>query len=336
MMHRVFRSGLCWLLCGALAMAGCASGGAAPLAPALTPPRLTPAPQVTATTTSTLAQATLPSTQTIAPPTSTPSPARTPEPTATATPTAIPTGISLDVGYIHQNGQNPFTAVVQYKDMTGSVVTQTVHFLLYLPASYGKDLAKKWPLMIYLHGSGTRGNIISMVRQSSLPKILDETAEFPFIVISPQCPADSAMWSSQIDSLNALLDLVIAGYSVDPQRVYATGFSMGGFGTWEFALRYPGRFAAIAPVAGGYIFQSSMIPANLCDLKNLPVWVFHGDQDESVAPEQDISLVNALRACGGNVRFTYYKGAGHLETGARAYANATLYTWFAAQKKSAL
>jgi predicted peptidase len=102
---------------------------------------------------------------------------------------------------------------------------------------------------------------------------------------------------------------------------------MGGFGTWEFALRYPQRFAAIVPVAGGYIYQSAALPPNLCDLKDLPVWVFHGGKDTNVAPEQGTSLVDALKACHGNVRLTFYPDANHADTAAKAYTTPELFQW---------
>jgi predicted peptidase len=164
------------------------------------------------------------------------------------------------------------------------------------------------------------------------------------MVISPQLPGSQPFssqaatmqiqnWSGMIEALNILLDQVIASYPVDSQRLYLTGLSLGGFGTWEFALRYPQRFSAIVPIAGGYQFQSDAIPAGICDLKNLPVWVFHGGQDITVLPKQDQSLVEALQECGGNVRFTFYPDANHAQTWQRAYADPELWQWLLEQTR---
>jgi predicted peptidase len=132
--------------------------------------------------------------------------------------------------------------------------------------------------------------------------------------------------------LKILLDQIQAKYSVDPLRVYLTGLSLGGFGTWEFALREPQRFAAIAPIAGGYKYGSQEIPENICALKDVPVWAFHGAQDSAVRPAQSADLVRALKACGGNARLTLYPNAGHADSWEQAYADPELYRWLLAQR----
>jgi predicted peptidase len=202
-----------------------------------------------------------------------------------------------------------------------------VSYLLYLPVDYGKDPQQKWPLILFLHGSGERGSDLELLKRQPLPKTLDRQKDFPFIVISPQLSLAMANWSDLIEPVKTLLDQIQASYSVDTQRIYLTGLSMGGFGTWEFALRYPRRFAAIVPIAGGYRFQSHAIPENICDLKDLPVWVFHGAQDTNVLPAQSEEMVEALRACGGKVRFTLYPDADHSASWTRAYANPDVYKW---------
>ena len=119
---------------------------------------------------------------------------------------------------------------------------------------------------------------------------------------------------------------------MDPQRIYLTGLSMGGAGTWAFALRHPGRFAAIVPVAGFYRYQSREVPADIGGLRDLPTWVFHGTQDTSVQLYQAEVLVEALKACGGSVRFTVYEDAGHEDTWREAYGDPALFEWLAAQR----
>jgi predicted peptidase len=134
-----------------------------------------------------------------------------------------------------------------------------------------------------------------------------------------------------IDPLNALLDQIQGEYSIDPFRVYLTGLSMGGFGAWEFALRYPTRFAAIVPVSGGYREGSHVVPENICDLKDVPIWVFHGGRDTIVLPFHSEILVEALQACGSDVRFTRYPDAEHEDGFLRAYAEPELFPWLFAQ-----
>ena len=312
-------------LVGTGLLAACAAGAPLPIdtATALPAPLLSPVPTIFLPSITESPSLT---------PSPWPMPSRPAAPTITIlpSPTLEPTGIFPE-GY--PAGQNPYRAVVSYPGVFNERMTRTIHFLLYLPASFGKDPARRWPLLIYLHGSGERGNNLALVQAKLLPQFLNSQPDFPFIVLSPQCPANYATWSAQIDTLNALIDQILARYPVDPKRITLSGFSMGGFGAWEFALRYPQRFAAIAPVAGGYLFQSDALPPNLCDLKDLPVWVFHGGQDTSVPPEQDISLVNALKACQGHVHLTYYPDANHMTTAERAYSTPELFQWLAAQSR---
>ena len=203
-----------------------------------------------------------------------------------------------------------------------------VDYLLYLPKSYPKS-RKRWPLMLFLHGAGERGNDLEKVKMHGPPKLIaQEGKEFPFIIVSPQCPA-GGWWSNdlQIAALNALLDDVVARYRVDADRIYVTGLSMGGFGTWRLACDYPGRFAAIAPICGGGD------PARVERIKHLPVWVFHGAKDETVPLRASEAMVDALKKAGGNVRFTVYPEAGH-DSWTETYNNTELYEWLLKQKRA--
>ena len=203
-----------------------------------------------------------------------------------------------------------------------------LNYLLFLPQDYGKERRKKWPLILFLHGMGERGDVLEdleRVKKYGPPMLVEGQPDFPFIVVSPQCPADS-YWDLHHDALETLLDEVATGYAVDTDRIYVTGLSMGGFGTWQLALRHPERFAAIVPIAGGYKFESSLVPKNICDLKDLPVWAFHGAQDTVVPPRQSEVMVRALEECGGSVRFTLYPDAEH-DSWTETYDNPELYTW---------
>ncbi len=204
-------------------------------------------------------------------------------------------------------------------------ISKTVRsrFLLYLPQAYDAAVTKKWPLIIFLHGSGERGDDLEQVKQHGPPKMVQSNADFPFIVVSPQAPADTS-WDS--DTVNALLDELMARLPVDADRIYLTGLSLGGYGTWNIAADHPERFAAIAPICGAGETD------NACRLKNVPIWAFHGGSDSVVPLKDDQDMVDAVKACGGDVKFTVYPGVDH-DSWTRTYANPALYQWFLQHKR---
>ena len=195
-------------------------------------------------------------------------------------------------------------------------------YLLYLPQDYG-NVDKRWPLILFLHGAGERGDDLARVEVHGPPKIVKQGGHFEFIVVSPQCPR-GLWWNDK--KLMELLDKVIASHSVDTDRLYLTGLSMGGFGTWQLASEYPNKFAAIVPICGGGK------PERTVNLKNVPVWVFHGAKDPAVAIAKSEEMVNALRECGGDVKFTVYPDAGH-DSWTETYDNPELYEWFLEHRK---
>ncbi len=203
--------------------------------------------------------------------------------------------------------------------------TVRLNYLLYLPKGYDKDSSQKWPLILFLHGAGERGDDLNLVKIHGIPKIVEQRDDFPFIAVSPQCPRTS-WWTMENESLNALLDDIVLKYDVDKDRIYLTGLSMGGFGTWTLATLYPERFAAIAPVCGGGD------PEKVCVLKDVPAWVFHGAKDSTVSPEESKKMVKALEDCGGNVKLTIYPEAGH-DSWTETYNNPELYEWFLKYKR---
>lgn len=179
---------------------------------------------------------------------------------------------------------------------------------------------KKRPLILFLHGSGRRGDDIAMLDNYGLNKVARETAGFPFIVVAPQCPAEST-WLQHRETLIGLLENIAEQFPVDWSRIYLTGFSMGGHGSWELAAYRPDLFAAVAPIAGWFD------PTRASELAHVPIWNFHGDEDEIVAFQCSVDIVEAIRRLGGHVRFTAYPGLRHhfmMET----YDNAELYDWF--------
>jgi predicted peptidase len=218
---------------------------------------------------------------------------------------------------IMHTGQHP-------QSFDGHIVKNLhLDYLLYLPEDYGKEKSKEWPLVLFLHGSGERGSDLNKVAIHGPAKLVANGKQFPFILASPQCPADQR-WNAE--ELNALLDDIIAKYEVDSKRVYCTGLSMGGFGTWDLACTYPEKFAAIAPVCGGgEPFKTYM-------LKNIPVWIFHGAKDNVVPPERSQEMVAAIQKNGGTVKFTLYPDAGH-DSWTATYDNPELYEWLLTQHR---
>lgn len=193
-------------------------------------------------------------------------------------------------------------------------------YLLYLPPDY--DARPDWPLIIFLHGYGERGSDLRLVSKHGPPKMIDQGHDFPFIVVSPQCPL-TTVWPEQVYELNALLDEIIAQYRVDESRVYLTGLSMGGYGTWHFASRFPQRFAAIAPICGG---GSWWMPMHF-EQTPIPTWIFHGDADDVVPPSESEIMFRWLMEAKCDVRLTVYPGVKH-DSWTDTYNNPALYEWF--------
>lgn len=200
-------------------------------------------------------------------------------------------------------------------------------YLLYLPEGYGEK-NQSWPLMLFLHGAGERGDDLQLVKTHGPPRIVENRQGFPFILVSPQC-SEGGWWTDeeQLEFLEALLKTILAEYRIDIHRIYLTGLSMGGYGTWSLALRNPQLFAAIAPICGGGD------PGQVCRIKKVPVWVFHGARDAVVPVAEAEKMVQALKVCGGNVRFTVYPEAGH-DAWTKTYNNPELYQWFLQHRKS--
>jgi predicted peptidase len=201
-------------------------------------------------------------------------------------------------------------------------VTVKLRYLLFLPEGYEKS-DKHWPLILFLHGAGESGNDLSKVKVHGPPKIVETKKDFPFIVVSPQSPRFG--WDA--DALNALLDDVLAHYKVDRDRVYLTGLSMGGFGTWALAAAHPEKFAAIVPICGG---GDARIAKRI---KDLPTWVFHGALDRVVPSKRSEEMIKALKDAGGHPKYTLYEDADH-DSWTRTYDNPELYTWLLKQKRA--
>ena len=201
------------------------------------------------------------------------------------------------------------------------MISVKMEYLCYLPPDYGQK--ESWPLLLFLHGAGERGADLELVKKHGPPKLIEQGKHFPMIVVSPQCP--EGQWWQPVELL-ALIDDIVEKYKVDEDRIYLTGLSMGGFGTWGLAAYAPHRLAAIAPICGGgEVFWAR-------EFSHVPVWAFHGAKDSVVPLRRSEEMVEALKDDGGNVKFTVYPEAGH-DSWTETYDNPRLYEWLLEQKR---
>ncbi len=205
-----------------------------------------------------------------------------------------------------------------------TTVVSKINYLTFLPKSYSAK-GEPVPMIIFLHGSGERGSDLEKVKKWGPPALAESNPNFPFLVISPQVP-DGEAWHAA--SVKAVIDEVLAKYNVDRRRIYLTGISMGGYGAWDLATRYPDYFAAIAPICGGGNARA------MRKLTGIPTWVFHGKKDEAVPESESAVLVAALQTAGGNVRYTVLPEGDHVASWVHAYDEKTgLFDWFLQQRK---
>ncbi|MDA8693304.1 dienelactone hydrolase family protein [Saprospiraceae bacterium] len=196
-------------------------------------------------------------------------------------------------------------------------------YLIYYPEGYTEKKKEDFPLMIFLHGAGERGTDISKVKIHGPPMKIEAGETYPAIVVAPQCPED-IRWDT--DRLEELLQDIIKTNRVDESRIYLTGLSMGGYGTWAWSIENPEHFAAIAPICGGGEIE------NISRIKDIPTWVFHGAQDNVVPLEKSQEMVDALIAVGGKPNFTIYPEADH-DSWTITYNNPKFYEWMFNQKR---
>ncbi|TWT80946.1 esterase [Planctomycetes bacterium CA13] len=196
-----------------------------------------------------------------------------------------------------------------------------VPYLLYLPKGYDES-EKAFPLVFFLHGRGESNGPLSLVAKWGPPMMAERGDELPFILVSPQCPTKDS-WSSatQQKRLAELLDSISKSHRIDQTRVYLTGLSMGGYGSWRMAADHPERFAAVVPICGGGD------PKDAPKLINTPIWAFHGVDDSVVPFEQSQKMVDAIQAAGGTmVRLTSLEHINHNSWSA-TYATPELFHW---------
>jgi predicted peptidase len=209
---------------------------------------------------------------------------------------------------------------VAFGDRNGKVIE--IKYLLYLPDDYSKQ--KRWPLLLFLHGSGQRGHEVLRVAMCGPPYAIAQGKLFPMIIVSPQCH-EGESWQSE--QLLALLEQLEKSFSIDCNRLYVAGYSMGGYGTWDLVSTAPDRFAAAVPVAGGGSIDQAE------RLVTLPIWAFHGAHDDVIPLDESQRMVEAVRDKGGHARLTVLDDQAHGICNL-VFSRDDLYEWLLHQRRS--
>ncbi len=197
-------------------------------------------------------------------------------------------------------------------------------YVKYLPKDF--DESKKYPLVFFLHGAGERGDDLDVAMTHGYMKyVREEGREYPFIFVAPQCPFDK-YWGCYTESLLAFLDFICDTLPVDKDRIYLTGLSMGGTGTWMLSMASPDKFAAIAPICGSGIYW------NADCIKHLPIYIFHGDCDDIVPISESINMLTSINKRGGNAKMKICHSVGHNSWNC-AYGEDELLNWLLQQHK---
>lgn len=202
-------------------------------------------------------------------------------------------------------------------------------YMLYLPEGYETDTTKHWPLLFFLHGYGDRGTNPLVLAKASPFMFIREKGALPFIIAAPLLNADEYNYTFPNEYMDGVMDELLANYRVDDQRVYLTGLSMGGEGTWKFALHRPDLFAAAAPLCG---YFAPAEKETMQTIKDLPVWAIHGEDDTVVPLEEGKAPVEGLQEAGGNVKFTILPGHNH-DVWTDTYSDPAFYDWLLQYQK---
>jgi predicted peptidase len=205
------------------------------------------------------------------------------------------------------------------------VIKVNYRYLISRPTGYEADQAKKWPLILFLHGSGERGTDLELLKKHGPPKLIAAGQEIPAVVASLQCEPKQ-IWNPH--GVKAVTDHLVRTERIDTARIYLTGLSMGGFGTWETAFEYPDTYAAIAPICGGAGVRWVMAER----IAHLPCWIFHGDKDAAVPVEFSVKMHQALEKLEAPVKLTIYPGVGH-DSWTQTYDDPAFWKWLLEQKR---
>lgn len=203
--------------------------------------------------------------------------------------------------------------VLQFKSM---------QYIISYPKGYTED--KKYPVILFLHGAGSRGNNIDLLSDNPYFKITDNNPEFPFITIAPLCSANT--WFDMFETLKEFVQKIRTEEYVELKKIYIIGASMGGYATWQLGMSLPECFTAIVPICGGGMYW------NAGRLINVPVWAFHGNKDNTVFVEESMKMVDAVNRNGGNARLTIYPENGH-DAWSDTYRNSEVFKWLLSCEK---
>lgn len=210
-------------------------------------------------------------------------------------------------------------------DKMETVVNETLNYYLYFPEDYTAKTKEKFPLLLFLHGGGESGDSLVTVKRNGPPKLIAQGKKFPFLILAPQNPYQNKWWNTR--AVKQLLDTIVFNNAIDTERIYLTGLSRGGGAAWEMAVQYPNTFAAMAVVCG-----MTPVPYASWISREMPIWVFHGDQDKSIPVTESDTMVAKLKEMGYDIKYTRYTGVGH-NSWIQAYDTEELYEWFEEQSK---
>lgn len=193
---------------------------------------------------------------------------------------------------------------------------EQMQYLIRYPENY--KTGEKYPVILFLHGAGTRSNDIKVLAGNSFFRLTAKHESFPFVCVAPLCHSET--WFDQFETLKRFVEMVQKAEYTDPDRIYLTGNSMGGYGSWQLAISMPEVFAAMVPVCGGGMYWDAG------RLKNLPIWAFHGDIDPTVFTEESVKMVEAVNKRGGNAKLTIYPNTKH-DSWTATYSNPEVFAW---------
>ena len=228
--------------------------------------------------------------------------------------------------------QLPQSVTLRVQGDDGGTREVTVRYMLFTPQDYQAD-GEPWPLLLFLHGLGECSDSdLDRVKIHGPAKLVESRPDFPFVLVTPQCPPPKGEMKDvpkawQADQLIQLLDHVAKQLNIDHSRVYVTGLSMGGYGTWRLVAAYLERFAAAVPICGGGD------PEKMADgLRRVPIWAFHGARDDVVPLARSQEMVDAVRRAGGDVRLTVYPDVEH-DSWVKTYDNEKVYDWLLSHRR---
>jgi predicted esterase len=226
--------------------------------------------------------------------------------------------------YFDENGKLHYQADFE-KGLTIRPPRTRYNYLTYLPKGYDSDFAVHWPTIIFLHGGSSRGDDLKRVKANGIPDRIERGKELPFIVIAPQCPIDKR-WETD-DWFDVFYSEITTRYRIDTNRIYLTGLSLGGSGTWYLALKHPSTFAAIAPISGK-TSHLQLIMDSACTLAGTPIWIFHGTGDEIVDINETYRITTMLDQCNVKYYLSALEGYSHWQTQWEVYGEDRIYSWF--------